>query len=97
MSVEQIIDFSNSLDDELSKVLELAGAEVVKRTQRRTPVRTGRLRDGWDFKVNDAVLEISNDVPYAVYVEYGTPFMAPRGALTTTLMELDDILKEVTE
>ena len=47
--------------------------------QRVTPVRTGRLKDGWYIKnlMPDGV-EFANDVPYAEYVNDGTPRMAAR-------------------
>lgn len=48
--------------------------------QRVTPVgRTGNLRNGWYIKnLMPEGVEFANDVPYAEYVNDGTPRMAPR-------------------
>lgn len=54
-----------------------------------TPVRTGRLQAGW--KLSDLGGEqamITNDVPYAGYVNDGTPRMAPRDMTGQTLAYL---------
>lgn len=46
-----------------------------------TPVRTGRLRDGWT--IGD--LGLQNDVPYAEFVNDGTPRMSARDMTGRTL------------
>ena len=48
----------------------------------RTPVETGRLRGGWKVgKTRDGGREVSNDVPYARFVEYGTKHNQARAML----------------
>jgi len=37
--------------------------------RKNTPVRTGRLRDGWIVERDTDTLRIINQVPYAVYVD----------------------------
>lgn len=34
-----------------------------------SPVRTGRLRDGWEINRESDTLRVINEVPYAVYVD----------------------------
>lgn len=64
------------------------------RVRRRTPVRTGALRDGWTSEVTENSITIENNVEYAAHVEYGTYKMEPRRMLTSTLMEAEDIAAE---
>lgn len=58
-----------------------------------TPARTGRLRDGWRVKVGATSASFVDDVPYASYVNDGTPKMAPRdmtGKLKEVYSEIAD-------
>lgn len=49
-----------------------AAAAVLAEAAARTPVATGRLRDGWRIDREDPVVQrVVNDVPYAAAVEYG--------------------------
>ena len=51
-----------------------------------TPVRTGRLQAGWQLgDLGGDKATIINDVPYAPYVNDGTPRMAPRDMTGQTL------------
>lgn len=76
-------DYRNSLGkfkrvtDEIfmEAVYEVAG-RVFRATVKNTPVDTGFLRESWNIddvkkKGNVYEIEISNDVEYASYVEYG--------------------------
>ena len=76
-------DYRNSLGkfkrvtDEIfmEAVYEVAG-RVFRATVKNTPVDTGWLRESWNIddvkkKGNVYEIEISNDVEYASYVEYG--------------------------
>ena len=47
---------------------------LLREVKAATPVKTGQLRDGW-YLDGDI---LRNDVPYAEYVNDGTPKMAPR-------------------
>lgn len=69
--------------------------ELVTRTQDRTPVRTGRLRDSIQVStVSDDGGEYGSDVEYAGYVENGTIYMEPVGMFRTTLLELPEIIEK---
>ena len=52
---------------------------AMKTLRALTPVKTGQLRDGWAIgdQTQDGVTFV-NEVPYATYVNDGTPRMAPR-------------------
>lgn len=51
----------------------------------RTPVDTGRLRSGNTLETTENGFTLSNEVPYAIYVEYGTRKMAAQPFLTPTV------------
>lgn len=55
----------------------------------RTPVRTGRLRNGWvvSHGQQEGEWEVTNDVPYGRFVEYGTINMAAEPMLGPVLAE----------
>ena len=56
-------------DDRADAVAQEVLAEAVE----RTPVASGRLRDGWRIvDAGDGAVRVVNDVPYAAAVEYGT-------------------------
>jgi len=46
-----------------------------------TPVRTGRLRNGWRSQRDGHDGRVSNDVEYARFVEYGTRRQRPAAML----------------
>lgn len=56
----------------------------------KTPVDTGRLRDGWEL--NDD--EIINEVEYAGYVEYGTIHMPGAFMVERSIPEIQERLAE---
>lgn len=61
--------------------------------KRLTPVKTGRLRRGNKIRQSHGgtevllLNELYNDVPYAVYVCYGTRKMRPRDFMTPAIVE----------
>jgi hypothetical protein len=67
--------------------------EFVKRVQQKTPVLTGRLRDGWEGDVNQ--MSVSNNVEYAEFVEFGTERTPPVAMLRTTIEESEQIFNKV--
>jgi HK97 gp10 family phage protein len=63
---EWAVQFGANIKD----VAELAEREA----KLRAPVRTGRLRNGITGRTEDTTAILSNDVPYAPMVEYGTRY-----------------------
>lgn len=72
------------------------GERVVARARQLAPVRTGRLRSSIDFVVagegpERRTLSIQALVPYAIYQEFGTRFMAPHPYIRPALNEIGRI------
>ena len=85
--------------DEFVKGLEALpqeiGAEFKRQVMTNTPVLTGYLRSRWTYVVTQkGNVTISNDAPYAAFVEYGTPYMAPRFYTKKTIANMDFILSQ---
>lgn len=59
----------------IKEITQVASQNILRQTQANTPVDTGTLRRGWKTEINDMPngyqIEISNDVEYTTYVEYG--------------------------
>jgi hypothetical protein len=92
MSASGDIDnFVVELDTKLRRFKMEYGVELLERTRQRTPVRTGALLGGWGFELKQTSIWVYNTQPYAGYVEYGTPTMAPRAMLRTSLAESEQI------
>ena len=63
----------------ISQNLVDSGIVLVGEIKAITPVKTGRLKASIKYTVdNSKTISVSSDVPYAVFVEYGTPVMEPR-------------------
>lgn len=83
------------LDTRLRKFKEQFGVEAVERMKQRTPVRTGVLKESYGFTLKAKDVEFWNLAPYATYVENGTPHMAPRAMMRTTLLLESEQIAEV--
>ncbi|MGH6646215.1 HK97 gp10 family phage protein [Aquabacterium sp.] len=92
MDGKQIIDYLNSLVVDLDKLPQAFGDEFLKAVKQKTPVESGTLQQGWNLDVEGPVIEVSNEVPYAHFVEDGTEKMAPVGMLKATILEAPQIL-----
>lgn len=93
----EIDRFFVELDTKLVKFKREFASETAKRVEDRTPVVTGALKAGWLTSITQTGFNISNIREYAAYVEYGTPDMAPRAMLRTTLLEADQIAQVAKE
>jgi HK97 gp10 family phage protein len=91
MSAGQIDNFIVDLETTLRKFKVEFGVELIARTKARTPVKTGALQNGFGFEVKKTSIAVYNTKDYAGYVEFGTPYMAPRAMLRTSLEESDEI------
>jgi len=88
MDFAEFVDIMPELEEKFKE-------EFLHRVAQRTPVRTGALKAGWEWDEQGDSLYFTNDVEYAIFVEQGTSKMAPRMMVGTTLLEVDDILKQV--
>lgn len=68
----------------LKRTLE-HGKRIVKV---RTPVRTGLLQRGWRYRTEERA--IYNEVPYSIFVEYGTRRMEARAMASNSLAEIEE-------
>lgn len=87
------IDIANDVADRLEKWKLAFMDEFKTRVAQRTPVRTGALQAGWETVPTDVGFQLTNDMDYAIYVEAGTPHMAPRGMVATTILEIPEIVE----
>lgn len=72
------------IDDRLNR----AGARFVQRAQALSPVRTGALRAGVYYRVQDRTLVVGDTQSYSLFVEFGTRHMAPRPFIRPALNDL---------
>ena len=99
----------NQFISDIDKIMPAFEAEFKERVTQRTPVSTadkgdvGLLKRSWNWETIDNTRCFTNDavnkdgVPYGVYVEYGTYKMAPRAMVGTTILEVDDIMKQAVQ
>ncbi len=65
---------------------QVLAQKALKLLRQYTPVRTGKLRDGWTLaSLTPDQLVITNPVEYAEYVNNGTPRMGARNMTGLTL------------
>lgn len=69
IKLNQIADFMGDQVDQLVRAMTLEGE---KRLKEETPVDTGRLRNNWQTTIEPKLGTISNNLPYAEPVMYGT-------------------------
>jgi Bacteriophage HK97-gp10, putative tail-component len=79
------------LGTRLRKFKQAYAEELLARVQRRTPVVTGDLQAGWGTTMHRESFDVWNTKEYADYVENGTPHMAPRRMLKSTIAEGEQI------
>lgn len=84
----QLADF---FEEDFERINDELLTELEKRMKLKTPVLSGRLKDGWKVEGNSVI----NDVEYAGYVEMGTVHQRPVGMMSSTLLEVDDILETI--
>lgn len=90
-------DFGDDVQEQVNEIVRKTAKEVIAEVKRRTPVRSGRLRNGWkkesSNKNNKLTIEILNRVPNAIYVEKGTRYQVPTNMLSITIARARQRLK----
>jgi hypothetical protein len=61
---------------------------VLEGVKAKTPVDTGRARDGWKMEIDGEEYRVFNEVPYIGFLEAGSSKQAPQGMVALTLSEL---------
>ena len=65
-------DIANFFDQQIDQLVRAVTLEAESRLKEETPVDTGRLRGNWQTKIEPKLGTISNNLPYAEPVMYGT-------------------------
>lgn len=75
------IKVKNAIKDKCLKFLSEASTLMVSQVQRNTAVKTGKLKNSWTFKINEADLEstIGSGEENSIWEEFGTGEYALNG------------------
>lgn len=76
-----------AVDRTVEREIEASARRIQAGAMVRTPVKTGLLRRSWQTRRVPNGWEVFNPVSYAVYVEYGTRYVGPRGMLTQAVAQ----------
>lgn len=77
------------------RALEAAGVFVQGEVMTRSPVDTGRLRDSYEYEVEDNEVTIGSNVEYAPYVEFGTSRQDAQPHLRPSITQNQDRIEEL--
>ena len=84
------------LDKEMNRFLTYMGDVCVEETKKNTPVKTGALRDSIEIKEVDLEgkkITYGSNLPYAIFVENGTPKTSAKNYFKKTLYMITNLLK----
>jgi phage gpG-like protein len=93
-------NIGNLILKEISNQFAVEGDPKWKPSQRvirfggRTLDLTGNLKSSFTMSINNYIIEISTDVDYATYHQFGTKFMIPRPMINLNNIK-EIILKEI--
>lgn len=100
MEVQGLNNFSNMLnrsisnfDIECNKMLVTIGNKFLKKIKLKTPVNTGTLRRSWMMTKQAKEVIISNNVKYAMYVNY--PHRTKNGRVVEGRYMLEKTVSEI--
>jgi hypothetical protein len=87
-----LAQIQKSLNDWITAQGKRKTEQVFTGVRNRTPVDTGRARDGWEITAEIAaagdVARIENAVPYIGWLEFGSPTVEAAAMVRTTLQEV---------
>jgi HK97 gp10 family phage protein len=78
---------ADSLEPDITRILDEVAAFIKERAQQLAPVLTGALRESIDVVVQGWAILASVSVDYAQFVEYGTSKMAAHPFMTPAIEE----------
>lgn len=91
---QDLTDFVEEVADAVDVSVRRVAQTAFERIVERTPVDTGLAKASWvlDMDTSDGIVdvEIYNDVPYIIFLEYGSSDQAPHGMVEITLQEIAD-------
>jgi hypothetical protein len=93
IEVDNLSEAASIIEDDIKELEQLLLEELYGRIVDKTPVLSGKARDGW--KLDAINSSITNDVEYIGYLETGTSTSAPVGMVATTLIETDNIINDI--
>lgn len=79
---------------QITKAADETRKVAIKTLRQNTPVDTGRLKAGWKVVKEGHGFRITNETPYAVFVNMGTRNMAPRRMLEKSLPTIEATFKK---
>lgn len=94
MSISTSFDLGFQPDDEVASKIQSYALNFLRDV---TPVRTGRLINGWNVAVVGSQVLVTNDVEYAGFVDGGTSRMAARDMTSQTEPAVIDFAAEMNE
>lgn len=80
-----VFEASTHIAQASKEAIKRAGTKGVDIIRQATPVRTGRLSEGFYATANS----IENEVPYTVFVEEGTRYTEPRWMVRRNLKRIE--------
>lgn len=88
-SMEEI---SKIVFDDLDRLQIDLLENILDEVRQKTPVDSGEAKNGWKISGKDII----NDVDHIGYLETGTAHTRPIGMVSTTLVGIDSLVKQVT-
>ena len=89
--LENLLMLYERTGDDAVEIINEIAEDTFNRIVADTPVDTGRAAGGWDMTnlTRPGVVEFvyKNDVPYIVYLEFGSSQQAPKGMLRINLQK----------
>lgn len=79
-------DDIKKMQDNLTKQVDVYANTLLSKCKALTPVRSGKLRNGWSIKKSSNGYLIENDVEYAKYVNFGTDTKGPVNMVAKALL-----------
>jgi HK97 gp10 family phage protein len=91
VKILQKIDIERKNTQAVDNLMPALALMFEAEAKRNTPVQTGRLRSAMKgARTGFLTAELSNNVDYAVYVEFGTARMAPRAMIRRAAIMMKD-------
>jgi HK97 gp10 family phage protein len=87
--------FDGGMQRYVHRQLASWAADVKALAKQLAPVRTGHLRSSIYAKIQEWVAEIGAEASYAMFVEFGTRYMAARPYLYPAIQEYLPILEQI--
>lgn len=78
----------------ISEAQKNVETEAVEELESYTPIDTGRLISNWKVRGNDLAINISNETPYAKFINSGTRYIKPRNMVKKSTPKIIDLYEK---